>query len=154
MIVEHYSASPIIEPLSKGQDDEPGPKPRGLWVSVPGEDDWPSWCRAEDFRLGALSIRHEIVVHDDDILWLKSGWEVDKFHNEYGSWAREAWQSNYIHWAGVAKEYKGIIIAPYQWSRRLDGPASRWYYGWDCASGCIWDASAIVSISVREMANA
>ena len=45
-------------------------------------------------------------------------------------------------WPGVAAEgWAGIEIAPYIWARRLDGPA-RWYYGWDAASGCIWDPTA------------
>ena len=30
-------------------------------------------------------------------------------------------------------------------ARRLD-METRWYYGWDCASGCVWDASAVQSV--------
>ena len=47
-----------------------------------------------------------------------------------------------IDWAEVASKYDGIIISPYQWSLRLD-MEMMWYYGWDCASGCIWNISAI-----------
>jgi len=36
----------------------------------------------------------------------------------------------------VSKEYDGIEIAPYQWDARL---SLIWYYGWDVASGCIWN---------------
>ncbi len=45
----------------------------------------------------------------------------------------------------VAKLYQGIIIAPYCYSIRLDNDCF-WYYPWDCASGCIWDATAIAAL--------
>ena len=48
-----------------------------------------------------------------------------------------------INWQPLTEQYAGIIISPYQWKRRLDGRASDWYYGWDCASACIWDLSAV-----------
>lgn len=41
---------------------------------------------------------------------------------------------------GVAKDYDGIEIAPYQESLRYD---LEWYYGWDVASGCIWNFEGI-----------
>ena len=54
----------------------------------------------------------------------------------------------FIDWPKVAERYDGIIIAPYQWSRRLDGPM--WYYGWDCASGCVWRARAVLELKSME----
>jgi hypothetical protein len=51
-----------------------------------------------------------------------------------------------IDWNKVAEEYQGIIIAPYRWEHRLD---MMWYYGWDCASGCIWDSKAIERVEYR-----
>jgi hypothetical protein len=50
-----------------------------------------------------------------------------------------------IEWRKVAERFDGIIIAPYIWQRRLDLESS-WYYSWDCASGCIWNASAVREI--------
>ena len=47
----HYSSKPITAVYSVSQG--PGlehhryDKPRGLWLSVEGEDDWRSWCEAE-----------------------------------------------------------------------------------------------------------
>ena len=43
----------------------------------------------------------------------------------------------------VMDEYDGIIIAPYQYSCRLMNSSTAWYYGWDCASGCIWNLGCI-----------
>ncbi len=59
--------------------------------------------------------------------------------------------AGYIDWIKVAKQYAGLIIAPYQWGYRLE-PGTHWYYGWDCASGCIWDASVIERIEAIEPA--
>lgn len=59
---------------------------------------------------------------------------------------------DHINWPMVADRYQGIVIAPYLWSRRMDG--GLWYYGWDCASGCIWDAAAVASVTARQAAEA
>lgn len=48
-----------------------------------------------------------------------------------------------IEWNWVMGLYKGIIINPYIYERRNK---YEWYNGWDCASGCIWDASCIERI--------
>ncbi|QBI98814.1 hypothetical protein SEA_BOBBY_184 [Mycobacterium phage Bobby] len=53
---------------------------------------------------------------------------------------------DWIDWGKVAADYGGIIIAPYQWSRRMD---PHWYYTWDCASGCIWNLEAIESLEAE-----
>jgi hypothetical protein len=33
------------------------------------------------------------------------------------------------------------------WECRLD-PAAAWYYGWDCASGCVWNLEVIADVVV------
>ena len=77
--------------------------------------------------------------------------ELDAFHEKYGvpmfPNLPDMCNSRYFapDWARVGEAYPGIIIAPYIWSRRLDGPM--WYYGWDCASGCVWDPSVVRSIT-------
>ncbi len=144
-ILEHYSANPVVAVSSRVQET-PDMKPRGFWVSVKGEDDWPSWCRAEEFRLSSLAICHQITLADTaNILWLTHPWEIDDLDLEYAV-NPGARPSVFVDWRRLAERYDGLIIAPYQWSRRLDGPS--WYYGWDCASGCIWNADAIASAGV------
>lgn len=54
-----------------------------------------------------------------------------------------------IDWKKVTEEYQGIIISPYIWQRRL-APHTMWYYGWDVASGCIWDTDAIEEVKLVE----
>lgn len=138
----HYSK----EPLAKVHDvDAQGSirgigKPHGLWVSVEGEYDWPAWCNAEKFGLERLAIQTEVVLAEDaDILLISNVGELDEFHRLYGGGT-----SYDVNWRAVEKLFDGIIIAPYLWERRLS--EIRWYYAWDCASGCIWKARAVAEL--------
>ena len=115
-------------------------KPKGLWVSVEGEDDWKSWCEAENFGCGALA--YEIKLSKDaNILYLSTASEIIAFTDEYSIEGNSRWDRK-INWSMVASKYHGIIIAPYCWSCRLT-EHTIWYYGWDCSSGCIWNIDAI-----------
>ena len=160
----HYSEQPLSGPIrSAAQSEEQGAylKPCGLWVSVEGENDWPWWCKAEDFQTEHLACATVIILAEDaHILWIESEEEIDAFTHRFGFHPiigkRYESRSLAIHWHQVAGEYQGVIIAPYIWSRRLHSVSS-WYYGWDCASGCIWDASAIAevrTVPVTELAEA
>lgn len=62
-----------------------------------------------------------------------------------GSWMRKRFQNYSIAWEKVeADGFYGIEINPYLWQRRLDG--GMWYYGWDCASGVVWNEKAILDV--------
>lgn len=145
-----------VRSVKQGSDATAGlGKPCGLWVSVEGEQDWKEWCEAEQF--GCLDCATQVILKPEArILWLRGTVGLDKFHEEYsfeqyrsGTYTRMA-----IRWPSVAEKFQGIIIAPYVWSRRLNGPVSNWYYGWDCASGCIWDAEAVAELRPIEQAEA
>lgn len=151
----HYAAEPFSGPiLSREQRDRISTheKPRGLWVSVEGEDDWPAWCRGERFRLDGLTHVHEVALAPGArVLRLASAFEIDAFTAQYARPFRlGTYECQGIDWRAVASDHQGLIIAPYIWSRRLDGGAN-WYYGWDCASGCIWDAEAVASVALLEV---
>lgn len=123
-------------------------KPRGLWVTIPGDDDWPTWCAAENFGADRLTHVHEVVlVADANVLELTTPDALDEFSRDYG--VDVPWGPGYydlcIDWVRVAREFAGIIIAPYQWGQRM---SLNWYYGWDVASGCIWDLTAIESVTL------
>lgn len=156
----HYSAEESLTPMSVGYPQEPGPKPMGLWLSVDGPDDWREWASAEmPHRLGIY--RYAITLaRDARVLHLSTPEDIWKFNAEYRT--TSPWMDTvpatelpsrmtdfYIDWARLATTHQGIMIAPYQWSMRLDGPF--WYYGWDCASGCLWDASAIATTELVEI---
>ena len=126
-------------------------KPPGLWVSVEGEYDWKYWCEAEEFHLEGLKVSYEVVLKEDaNILHLKTPEQIINLRLEY-PWIKPQWRdevgtklcgSYEIDWEKMMGKYQGIIIAPYQFSCRMHND-SCWYYGWDCASGCIWDLSCI-----------
>lgn len=125
------------EPLGFG-------KPTGLWVSREGEDDWPSWCEGESFALDSLATVTEVTLTDEaNICYICSADQLMAFTEEY----RVTWAAGIpaIDWSRVAQEWDGIVIAPYIWSMRLN-PQTSWYYGWDCASGCIWNLDAIKTV--------
>lgn len=124
-------------------------KPDGLWVSVAGPDDWPEWTQSNEFRgdetvpdnewtvtlAGGATMRH-----------LGSVGEIRAFTNQYKVIDDRGGRYVYrIDWPRLASECDGVIITPYQWTcRNLD--QTFWYYGWDCASGCIWNLNAIASV--------
>jgi hypothetical protein len=127
-------------------------KPVGLWISPVGEYDWPWWCRAEGFRVHKLKRAYEIKIREDaNLIRLQSDRDIDAFTEQYSVRLIEGGPSTItvIDWARVMKTAQGIIIAPYSWERRMT-MHTFWYYGWDCASGCIWDKNAIQAIRRRK----
>lgn len=140
----HYSAAPLIGGVKDtAQSWSEFYKPRGLWFSVEAEgreDGWREWCQAETFRLEHLEYITELELDLGKFRVITNTIELDAFDEEFGH--EFVKRVHGIHWPTVAQFHSGIIIAPYLWERRLDGRASRCYYGWDCASGCVWDSSA------------
>lgn len=150
-------------------------KPNGIWFSaeeaIEDDENWFTWCTKEEFNLDRLICPHEIKFKSSArILYLNTISEILDFNEMYGyqmfpiqdSFFSEEMQEllskmrpNYcplyksmdsIRWEAVKAMWQAIVIAPYQWGLRLHSPA-HWYYGWDCASGCVWDVSAIESFS-------
>ena len=161
----HYSAKPLASvysiPLAEQEKHRMGlHKPRGLWVSVEGDDDWKSWCEGEGWGLAGLACAAEITLaQGGNVLILEGEAALDKFHDEYSvvqfRYGGGLGVKTAIEWPKVAAKFDGIIIiAPYVYGRRLDGPVSDWYYGWDCASGCIWNADAISALNPVQVSQA
>jgi len=154
-ILTHYSHEHVtsVRPIQPQRADA-GPKPRGFWVSVDeGGRGWADFCQADDWNLHGLEYVHDVRLREGaNLLILTSAWDLDGFTEAFGvPYPKPGpWASTYILWHRVAALYSGILIAPYVYARRLDGKASDWYHGWDCASGCIWDVGTIESITLRE----
>jgi hypothetical protein len=157
----HFSNHVITE--VHGNHNSPGNwKPKGFWVSVEGNGDgWSDWCRDNEWGTDRLANAHEVTLADSaNILWIRSVEELDAFAEQWKiqpDWndpIQRKWHhlETKIDWEAVAHRWRGIIITPHLWERRLDGGAF-WYYGWDCASGCIWDPAAIASIQLLQEAN-
>ena len=145
-------------------------KPIGLWITPYGqEDNWFEWSMGEEFRISELNYIHDVeLAVCANILRISSIAGLDAFSQQYaidmfpgreaiGYITGERLESWMIcDWPRLAEKYDGLIISPYQWSRRLmhQGTRTDWYYSWDCASGCIWNARAIESINLRSTVSA
>src|SRR5882724_6467571 len=136
-------------------------KPTGLWITPYGQDDnWFEWSKAEEFRLSELNYVHDVeLAAAANILRISSVEGLDAFSQEYAmdifqEYAMDIFADNpylghdgkpmehwsYCDWPRLAQKYDGLMISPYQWSRRLmRGNRTDWYYSWDCDSGCIWN---------------
>jgi hypothetical protein len=111
-------------------------KPTGLWYAIGSA--WAAWCASEMPNwLHNYSYLYRVLVDDSRILKITNPLEMENFRKKYEV---PNTYSKLPNWNRIARTYQGIEISPYQWSNRLQIP---WYYSWDVASGCIWDASDV-----------
>lgn len=136
-------------------------KPRGIWYGI--ADSWIDWCIGEHFG-GIHQYIYEVVVDEDKILKIDNISDFERFedeHNDIPEWRKELREAegfsafdfhlprmfsrrfDSMNYRKVAENFGGIEISPYQWDKRLE---SMWYYGWDCASGCIWKPDTIKNL--------
>lgn len=150
MTLSHYAEKPVVlVDRSYNQPSKPHFKPNGLWVSVDGDDDWMNWCKREGFRTETLRFRHVVSLADRaKILNLNTEKAIRTFTVRFQVDYPGISSYRQIDWQAVSSKWQGIIIAPYCWSLRLD-PKCSWYYSWDCASGCIWDLTALSSFALE-----
>lgn len=151
MILEHWSTRSHAIDVSRipGEGFRRRDKPTGFWVSVAGPHDWPAYLSS--FGQTVLpAYRHRVeLAPDARILRLDSVDALLAFgadHALSSVHGTDVPPGEAVDWDRVEREWQGILITPFQHSVRRD-PRCRWYYGWDCASGCIWDARAIASIA-------
>jgi len=156
MQLKHYSTHPIreLDLHKKPKSVELNPlwmKPRGLWVSIEDGYGWKDWCTSEEFNLFGLRFEHEVILKDkNNILYLNTPEEIinfSKLYKDTDEVSLRLRREGYIDWSKVKRDYQGLIISPYQWSCRLE-IETFWYYGWDCASGCLWDLDCIESFKL------
>jgi len=147
----HYDSQPIVFDHSRIYDQEEPRwygKPEGFWVSVAGEDDWLAWCQDNAFSPEDLACPHEVTLRPGaNLLHISSPEGMEEFHAAYSvpeeGRAYQYLRPESIDWRKVAADYDGLINAPYQWQCRI---SMHFYYGWDCASGCIWNVNAIAEV--------
>lgn len=127
-----------------------GMKPQGLWYGFDGS--WASWCERNAFKCGKHF--YEVGLDTSKILRIENLNQFEEFEKEYAcnsiffneigikeptTLMTRAFGLN-IDWPRLKKEYAGLEINPWIHTKHLE---SIWYYGWDCASGVIWDISVI-----------
>ena len=166
----HYSQNPLIDVNQReivfgdtyDETRKPGKyylrpyfKPEGLWFSLENDDElydgsWSDFCHQSEIMCSRLIYKYYVrLTTDANVLILDTVADMYKFRKNY-QYTNEAplYRDLAICWQDVAKEYQGIIIAPYHYSLRLH-PDFHWYHPWDCASGCVWDIYTVQSIKLQ-----
>jgi len=136
--------------VERVRDEEQGrvlsSKPQGFWYGI-GRD-WIRHCAIEvPDKLRA--VMQQVFVDESKILMLRTAADVLDFSRTYGveTGVGHDRMRQVVDWPRVAARYGGIEIAPYQ-SELRSAQETRWYYGWDVASGCVRDASAVRGLRV------
>ena len=147
----HMSKTPIaLRNVSISQKTDM--KPKGLWYGFGNA--WLEWVRSEMPDWEGNHIYHVIFPDSKNMLKIKNVLEIMEFTKEYsitndklrdyfGDGLAQAYgihQTMYIDWEKVSKKYEGIEIYPYLYNARNQ---LMWYYGWDVASGCVWNFSNV-----------
>lgn len=114
---------------------------------MPGDDDWPAWCRGENFQTSHLAVEHAVTLAPDACILHVTTPDALRALTVAVAHPDSTWTDYHVDWPALAERYDGIVIAPYQWQARLDDDCF-WYYSWDCASGCIWNLDAIGALTV------
>jgi len=122
-----------------------GPKPVGLWYAVGfGWLDFTTHAHTSFYQYGDAIHAFEISLDGLNILKITNYDELVEFEKKYALPTNreqmilgDGWD---INWVAVSETYDGIEIAPYIYKARL---GHKWYYGWDVASGCIWNTSGL-----------
>lgn len=129
----HITHDDELKPTAVKQKNE-NPKPRGLWYSVGfGWLDFTTSDFTSFYETNKNISVFEFDVSGANILYIKDYDEIVAFDREY---CEESGRYRNPNWARVAEKYDGIEISPYVYKARFD---LFWYYGWDVASGCIWN---------------
>ena len=133
----HITHSENLEPKQVNQEND-RPKPRGLWYGVGF-----GWI---DFTISDFTSFYdkdknvsvfEFDVNSVNLLRITNFDELVAFDKEYCN-STERYRNP--DWTRLEKEYDGIEIAPYIYKGRFE---IFWYYGWDVASGCIWNPKGL-----------
>lgn len=135
--------SPVVHPLPSINDSKPW---GSVWWGVGAS--WISWVHAEMPRWipDRFSVVSALYINDDRILSIQNDQQLQVFSEKYadGSLLSSDNVISRIQWDLLKKRgFSGIEIPTYLSSSRLK-MSSFWYYGWDCASGAVWDQTAIL----------
>lgn len=138
----HLTHASEITKMDTKQKPE-GPKPRGLWYAVGfgwldfTTNDFTSFYEEKEvyaFEISLSGLNVLKITNYDELLKFEDAYLIPN-ENEYMKGKKFD-----IDWSRVAENYDGIEIAPYIYKARM---GHMWYYGWDVASGCIWNTSKL-----------
>lgn len=120
------------------QQRETNFKPAGVWYAC--GFDWLNWVLSE-MPHWAHPYIYNLKIDKSNFKIIRVPGELIRFSQEYV--IGDVNRSMQVNWSGLAENYTGIEICPYQPSLRLE---LMFYNLWDVASGCVWDTSTIKAI--------
>ena len=142
MALRHHSNKPLE---LKQLDEErrsyvSNSKPVGLWFEiVGGNPDWITWCAKDNYGKDRFGYSYILELNLSNICLINNENQFLDFTELYKI---NKCGFGLINFTEVMTDFKGIIISPYLHScRGID-----WYHGWDVASGCVWDITAITKV--------
>ena len=136
------------EPQISGFSQKIGPKPNGLWYECQdgSSETWKEFCTLGMSKGYQYDSTYNVMLNDYEILFIPDEHHFEKFYKMYSVDHPSGPKfDKMIDWPKVAEHYAGIEICPYLSNKRMDDD-SFWYYGWDVASGCVWDSSGVKEI--------
>lgn len=117
-------------------------KPIGLWYDI--DNSWTEWCKG-NMPDWTYKNHFELEIDESKILIIDTKEKLLDFDKQYSvSISKRVNGICVIDWVSVSNKYSGIEISPYRYDCRF---GLFWYYGWDVASGCIWNFDCIHSIN-------
>ena len=163
----HISKDLIERFISKRQRVEM--KPIGIWYGF--NESWLEWMLDAGCNWFQPYI-YEVIVDEEKLLRISNHDQFEDFEEEFGSLpaymlrmqenARKVKAAGFdtpdydylfgpnplgmrrytqhIDFPKLSKQYSALEITPYLYGKRLE---AIWYYGWDCASGCVWNKKGL-----------
>ena len=117
-------------------------KPVGLWYSF--GDEWKKWCES-NMPHWIKPVWLRVILNEANVLRIATESEFLAFSKEYKK-PMPGMESlvimRGIDWPRVAAEYDRIEFPVYFYKFRHSFE-SFWYYGFDVASGCVWNLEKI-----------
>lgn len=136
----HVSKYPIYKLEERHYIQGPGHKPDGFWYGF-GEE-WIDWTETAGPEYKGEYV-YDVDINGSNVLQIKDYSEIIEFTQEYRSSEQIIPEIIFsIDWPRIELKYDGIEINPYIDEARLYNK-TLWYYGWDVASGCIWNINKV-----------
>lgn len=131
-----------------------------LWYQV--GDGWEQWA-AGNSEGWLHEVRTVLAVDPTRLLQIHTAQECGDFQKRYTARHLPQMQvlgsyllGRSINWPAVMAEYDGLELTGFTydwgigWGAGTHGTGSEWCYGWDCASGVVWNAADSVRVLRHE----
>ena len=142
----HYAGRPITLNPSRRYTLDRADKPSGLWISPATEDGWRAWREGKECGIPETEYVYRVDLSPDANLLVVKPHEISRLHQRFPRRRMDKimpfypYDEDHPSWETITEQFDGVLIPRYSWDHRL---SVNWYYGWDCASGCIWNLRAI-----------